>query len=765
MIANDLMAFNEHVPKVNLMESILITDDSFCELYSAVWVDKKDLIVKKFKNNISNLQTLEVHYHRKFTQLDCSHFLPLLYRYENEDHSLYLMALSETTPTLSEDVVPKYSRTQSTRKSNNMRQIIEFNRYIKYALEGLANDFLSTYFYFQQDILKKENNETNTLTKKNRVENENNVTQSNIIASQPDHLTANTTSVSDIQPINNNTTTSDIQSIDINSATSKTFTNNTQSVNNNSELALGSTSTNHKIETRSYKPWYSQKFPWLYYQPNVGGFCRLCRNYWKPGTPLFRNMEQKTKGVFASIPFINWKKSTSTTSVTELLEATNDILEKNILKKIQQARVISIMSDEGTDINRHGNLCICIWYCDQTTGEPTETYVSLLHIKNKDAESIFNYIVTDLQQKNIDLTKTRFVAFDGAAVFSGIHNGVAAKFRALFNLAILFIHCRAHALQLAVISAADSIPDICKSLSTLKSLVNFINRSSVRLTLFEDIQNSAEALGLYNILSNEATAFIIHTLQPILDTLAVLSKCIQTKSADFKQLQDFISSTMLRLEELKDYSSIDYIYIIETIKKLSLMSSGIRNSRLSISNAQLTTDEVFKTKILPFIENIINNVQARFEQSTLNLLNCFMIFDMQNMNNNKDYGDEEIRTIQQHYSSDFDESIMYEWKTFRTYLLTQRQGGKLMTQREVCMKLVQDGMLKDIYPQLSLAAEIFLIAPISTATVERDFSTMNRILTKLRNRLTTKHVDQLMRISMEGANTLNEEMKDEIINY
>ncbi|CAF4782419.1 unnamed protein product, partial [Rotaria magnacalcarata] len=80
-----------------------------------------------------------------------------------------------------------------------------------------------------------------------------------------DHLTANTTSVSDIQPINNNTTTSDIQSIDINSATSKTFTNNTQSVNNNSELALGSTSTNDKIETRSYKPWYSQKFPWLYY--------------------------------------------------------------------------------------------------------------------------------------------------------------------------------------------------------------------------------------------------------------------------------------------------------------------------------------------------------------------------------------------------------------------------------------------------------------------------------------------------------------------
>ncbi|CAF1025887.1 unnamed protein product [Rotaria magnacalcarata] len=98
MIANDLMAFNEHVPKISCKEFLL----------SLIYTD--------------------------------------------------LMALPGTTPTLSEDVVPKYSRTQSTRKSNNMRQIIEFNRHIKYAIEGLANDFLSTYFDFQQDILKLSTN-------------------------------------------------------------------------------------------------------------------------------------------------------------------------------------------------------------------------------------------------------------------------------------------------------------------------------------------------------------------------------------------------------------------------------------------------------------------------------------------------------------------------------------------------------------------------------------------------------------------------------
>ena len=118
------------------------------------------------------------------------------------------------------------------------------------------------------------------------------------------------------------------------------------------------------------------------------------------------------------------------------------------------------------------------------------------------------------------------------------------------------------------------------------------------------------------------------------------------------------------------------------------------------------------------------------------------LFDMEHLNDSKDYGDKEIYEIKKHYSSDFDESIIYEWKTFRTYLLTQKKTGKLLSQREVCVMLVKDGMLKDIYPQLSLAAEIFLIAPISTATVERDFSTMNRVLTKLRNRLTVEQLDQ-----------------------
>ncbi|CAF1557942.1 unnamed protein product, partial [Rotaria sordida] len=64
-------------------------------------------------------------------------------------------------------------------------------------------------------------------------------------------------------------------------------------------------------------------------------------------------------------------------------------------------------------------------------------------------------------------------------------------------------------------------------------------------------------------------------------------------------------------------------------------------------------------------------------------------------------------------------------------------------------------------PQLLLVAEIFLY----TATVEYDFRTTNRILTDLRNHLTIEHLEQLMRILVEGSSDLNNDLKDLIIDY
>ncbi|CAF1572938.1 unnamed protein product, partial [Rotaria magnacalcarata] len=301
----------------------------------------------------------------------------------------------------------------------------------------------------------------------------------------------------------------------------------------------------------------------------TSGFCCICCDYWKPTVPIYSEMNTRTRSVFTTQPFANWKNAPgpsgtlqkhqesayhrttfqnllfrqtersvaqklfnvselerqenrqrfsdllegayflfqhelphttlyepllevltkidhskklstffdkckknasydSTATVTELLEATSEVIDKQILTKIRESIIISIMADEGTDINHHQNLSICTRYCNQDTGEPTESFITLLKTKNKDAQTIFDTIVKELKSKNIDMKKVRFTGFDGASVFSGEFNGVSAKFRQMYSNSILFMHCRAHVLRLCLLSACEDKIEVQESLLTLK---------------------------------------------------------------------------------------------------------------------------------------------------------------------------------------------------------------------------------------------------------------------------------------------------------
>ncbi|CAF3720714.1 unnamed protein product [Rotaria socialis] len=330
----------------------------------------------------------------------------------------------------------------------------------------------------------------------------------------------------------------------------------------NCSLSTTTIITANDNKKRTYQKWYSKSYKWLVHEPNKGGFCCICRDYWKSAVPFYSEMNTRTRGVFTTQSFTNWKNAPGQTegsvaqqlfnvselerqenrqrfgdsldgayflfknelphttlyaplleilskidrgkklsiffdkcqknatydsiaTVTELLESTSELIDKQILSKIRESRTISIMADEGTYINHYQNVSICISYC-----EPTESFISLLKVKvkDKDAQTIFDTIVKELESKNIDMTKISFTGFDDASLFSGEFSGVSAKFRQMHSNSILFIHCRALVLQLCLLSACKDIIEVQESLLTLKSLFNFINRSSIGLARFNDVQ-------------------------------------------------------------------------------------------------------------------------------------------------------------------------------------------------------------------------------------------------------------------------------------
>ena len=103
-----------------------------------------------------------------------------------------------------------------------------------------------------------------------------------------------------------------------------------------------------------------------------------------------------------------------------------------------------------------------------------------------------------------------------------------------------------------------------------------------------------------------------------------------------------------------------------------------------------------------------------------------------------------------------------EWKFFRRVLYKEY---KELSFNEVCHRLLTNETLKAAFPNLVLLVTIASTLPVSTATVERSFSDMKLIKTRLRNRLGDQTLDHAMRVCIEGPETLSSTDLDEIIQH
>jgi len=66
-------------------------------------------------------------------------------------------------------------------------------------------------------------------------------------------------------------------------------------------------------------------------------------------------------------------------------------------------------------------------------------------------------------------------------------------------------------------------------------------------------------------------------------------------------------------------------------------------------------------------------------------------------------------------------------------------------------------MLKAMFPNLHTLANVCMLLPVQTASVERSFSKMKMIKTQLRKRLSEKILSYLMKISIESPQKLTDE--------
>ena len=139
------------------------------------------------------------------------------------------------------------------------------------------------------------------------------------------------------------------------------------------------------------------------------------------------------------------------------------------------------------------------------------------------------------------------------------------------------------------------------------------------------------------------------------------------------------------------------------------------------------------------------------------------------------YGDKSIKTLLQHYGRELpaqsvvgDEFVMpafvnsdlpTEWKTYRRYIANQPKEDM----NEQLKELSTNSMLETMCLNLSVLAKICLTIRVGTVSVERSFSQVKMIKTRLRNRLGDTNLSHLTKIAIESPQTLSDEELEEIV--
>ena len=179
-----------------------------------------------------------------------------------------------------------------------------------------------------------------------------------------------------------------------------------------------------------------------------------------------------------------------------------------------------------------------------------------------------------------------------------------------------------------------------------------------------------------------------------------------------------------------------------------------------------------------YIQSVVDHITSRLKSS--DVYSAFSIFNPSHLPETEDslssYGTEKLQILTKFYGSpqkitfkgqpkfsvpdiDMDQTEA-EWKIFRRILFTNFREANVSY---VLTSLLQNDTLKAGFPNLERLASIAIVLPVTTATVERSFSDMKLIKTRLRNRLGEYSLDQAMRVCIEGPERLTEEMLELII--
>ena len=504
----------------------------------------------------------------------------------------------------------------------------------------------------------------------------------------------------------------------------------------------------------------------------------------------------------------------------EIFKLLGETVKTELLEKVKNAAAFGVLTDEVADISVTENLMTFIQFYDSDTKQVVTSFLScqnvLSEFERANAEAIATLLLKELEE-NDSLDMTRFTGFtsDGASVMLGKKTGVAARLKQV-NPVLLNVHCICHRLALACTDSNESLSYI-KNLETwLRQLWQFFENSPQRMSAYLKIQTELKSIQLnrktvkrvvkrlkkacrtrwlsleaavtavkedYEAIlqtlskfeKTDATAagllkkmrtlkFIggIYILHSVLQVIGELSRRFQKGSFSFAAVLPAIHMTKDNLQSILE----DETPIEDLRKDIDSFTDMCADIRLSQRDA-IELQSLFRN----YTTALINNIDRRFEDSS-EVLTAFSIFDPDAMPNTtaelKVYGNQQLETLSHHYFKDNQDKIdrlKAQWHGMKYYIRDTVKPNMPKTLAEtkttptewLLLQLLNQSILKELYPDIMYIVEVVVSLPVSNAWPERGASTLKAIKNRLRNRLGTKMLESLLHISINAPDPCSEE--------
>ena len=153
----------------------------------------------------------------------------------------------------------------------------------------------------------------------------------------------------------------------------------------------------------------------------------------------------------------------------------------------KKSPVITILTDESTDIVVHHKLCINVRVVDPLSLNPSTHFLTDIQLEHANGKEIFEKISGHLKIKGIDMKNVTGLGTDGASVMTGRVEGLTGHFLRA-NPHIQNNHCFAHRLALCAEQAGDRMPTVVKFRETITALYYYVKCSPTRCAEVSHIQ-------------------------------------------------------------------------------------------------------------------------------------------------------------------------------------------------------------------------------------------------------------------------------------